>query len=92
MTIGMIASATAPGPLDNIDGIANPLVLPAPLGDWVQALGQVSQATAVFGFLVAVGSLVLRFRRSRGIERQQLKWFLFVASISASVLRCRSSR
>jgi hypothetical protein len=86
MTIGMIASATAPGPLDNIDGIANPLVLPAPLGDWVQALGQLSQATAVFGFLVAVGSLVVRFRRSRGIERQQLKWFLFVASISASCL------
>ena len=45
-----------------------------------------SQATAVFGFLVAVGSLVLRFRCSRGIERQQLKWFLFVASISASCL------
>ena len=86
MTIGMIASATAPGPLDNIDGIANPVVLPAPLGDWVQVLGQVSQATAVFGFLVAVGSLVLRFRRSRGIERQQLKWFLFVASISATCL------
>jgi hypothetical protein len=86
MTIGMIASATAPGPLDNIDGLANPVVLPSPLGDWVQALGQVSQATAVFGFLVAVGSLVLRFRRSRGIERQQLKWFLFVASISAGCL------
>ena len=86
MTIGMIASATQPGPLDNIDGMENPLLLPSPLGDWVQVLGQLSTATAAVGFLTAVGSLVLRFRRSHGIERQQLKWFLFVASISATCL------
>jgi hypothetical protein len=31
--------------------------------------------------LVAVGSLVLRFRRSRGEERQQLKWFTYAVGL-----------
>jgi len=32
------------------------------------------------GVLGAVASVVVRFRRSRGIERQQIKWFLYPAS------------
>jgi len=86
MTIGMIAAATVPGPLDNIKGLANPVLLPAPVGDWVQTLNDISNGVAVVAFLVANGSLLLRFRRSRGIERQQLKWFLFVASVAALLL------
>jgi hypothetical protein len=31
--------------------------------------------------VVAVGSLVLRFRQSRGEERQQLKWFTYAAAL-----------
>ena len=34
----------------------------------------------VLGSLGALASLVVRFRRSAGIERQQLKWFLFAAA------------
>jgi signal transduction histidine kinase len=37
---------------------------------------------AVLGlFFVAAASMVMRFRRSRGVERQQLKWFAFSALI-----------
>jgi hypothetical protein len=32
------------------------------------------------GILGALASVVVRFRRSRGIERQQMKWFLYPAS------------
>ncbi len=37
----------------------------------------------LLGFLLAGAAVVLRFRRSRGPERLQLKWFAFTAGISA---------
>jgi signal transduction histidine kinase len=59
--------------------IENPLHVPVlaflePLGGamWIALL-------TLFGLSVA--SMVLRFRRSTGIERQQLKWFAFAAVI-----------
>ena len=33
-----------------------------------------------FGILGAVASVVVRFRRSRGVERQQMKWFLYAVA------------
>jgi hypothetical protein len=59
---------------------ANPLGLQGAEG----LLGLVGAITGVlFGvFLVLVlGSLVVRFRRARGDERQQLKWFTFAAAL-----------
>jgi hypothetical protein len=41
----------------------------------------------VFGVLLGIGclgailSVIVRFRRARGIERQQMKWFLYAAAI-----------
>jgi hypothetical protein len=46
---------------------------------------------AAFPFMVLCGlaclaALVVRFRRARGIERQQLKWFLFAAAITVVII------
>ena len=83
MSFGTLASATAPGPLNSADWIVNPVRLPAPLTDWITAIGNLSAPPI---FLIAVASVVNRFRASRGTERQQLKWFLFVVAIAASAL------
>jgi hypothetical protein len=33
------------------------------------------------GIVGAVASVVVRFRRCQGIERQQMKWFLYAAAL-----------
>jgi signal transduction histidine kinase len=59
--------------------LANPLHVPAlePPG-WLE----VGLWPALLGlFLFAVVSMIIRFRRSRGVERQQLKWFAFAVVV-----------
>jgi signal transduction histidine kinase len=74
--LGVIGNALRPGPLSSIPGINNPLGLvgSAALLNNLANLSVVPLAVAVVG---AVASLVVRFKRARGQERQQLKWFLF---------------
>ena len=40
----------------------------------------------IAALLAAAASLVLRFRRARSVERQQLKWFALAAGVAAVVL------
>jgi len=51
-----------------------------PLG-WVSLVSALMWAVTLVG---AVASLVVRFRRSRGPERQQLKWFASAAAVVVS--------
>ncbi len=56
-----------------------------PLGE-----GQAIVVFAAFWLMVLCGlacltALVLRFRRSRGMERQQLKWLLFASAITVAI-------
>jgi hypothetical protein len=83
ISISALATATMPGPLNNFDTIDNPVVPPQPLTDLIQALGTLSFLLAPPVVLLVFANLVVRFRRSRGIERQQMKWFLSVATVAA---------
>jgi hypothetical protein len=55
------------------------------------AAGQAFVLNAAFPFMLLCGlacltALAVRFRRARGIERQQLKWLLFAAAITVVIL------
>ena len=78
----IVAQATEPsgpigpfGPTGYAGMLPNPIAVGGPLGDLSTALSDLP-VLLVFGVL-ALASLALRFGRSTGIERQQLKWLLF---------------
>ena len=76
----VLATALNPGPLYYLPGVDNPLGVEgadAVLSAIVDGAGTV----AIVTILAAVASLVARFRRSRGQERQQLKWLVYAAAL-----------
>jgi hypothetical protein len=81
----LVGNALQPGPQEWLPGLKparNPVVyLPAvkPLLDVLIDLAGLCIFAGVGG---AIAALVVRFRRSRGIERQQLKWFTYAAALT----------
>jgi hypothetical protein len=62
-------------------GIENPLAPGGAAGELFRVLSPVANALALPGFALAISGLVVRMRRSRGVERQQLKWFAYSAAL-----------
>jgi hypothetical protein len=83
--------ALTPGPVEYFPDLQNPLGL-AGAGPVLELIVQVGFVVIVVGVFAAAGSLIARWRRARGVERQQLKWLayaatmLVVAQIGASLL------
>jgi hypothetical protein len=59
--------------------VVNPLGVRA-LGGVLIVVNEVTLAVIVLGVLIAAASLVVRFRRARGVERQQLRWVSLAAA------------
>jgi signal transduction histidine kinase len=79
--------AFEPGPLDDgIGGFPNPYgILSEPLATGLAVVG----FPLTFGSAVAAAtSMAIRLRRSRGVEREQLKWIAFAAAILAVAFAC----
>jgi hypothetical protein len=83
-TTAVLTALTALQPNLDIDTgqvIANPIGVAA-AGNLVKSPVAPALSILLTGLAaVAFGSLVLRFRRARGEERQQLKWFTYAATL-----------
>jgi hypothetical protein len=60
----------------------NPLGLTGQIGDVLFTLLALLPLAFVLAVLGCLASVVVRFRRARGVERQQMKWFVSAAAVS----------
>lgn len=80
--IGIIQKAFGPfAPGDFPAGAQNPLLVSGSVAGAIAALGGAANVASALLVLAAAASIVIRYRRSSGVERQQLKWFTYVAVV-----------
>jgi hypothetical protein len=83
----LVSQALDPHPLVPEDpAFENPLAAPPALVGALTIAAAASAAILLVGLVVAAGSLVVRYRRARGIERQQLRWLAVAAAVAAVAL------
>ena len=76
-----VGTAFERGRFEDFLELQNPLGAPGTLGEIVAVLGGVGFALLLATLAGAVASLVVRWRRSSGTERQQLKWVATAALV-----------
>jgi signal transduction histidine kinase len=79
-SIAVVGTALGPGSLDVETGFAvtNPFGIEA-LRPLVVITGTIGWIGMMFSVPVSIASLVLRYRRSEGESRQQIRWLAFIA-------------
>jgi hypothetical protein len=85
--VWLLGSVVHPAPLyPEYPAIGNPLAVPALPGGLLDVAMAAAAAVVLVTLVVAAGSLVGRFRRARGVERQQLRWLALAAVLAAVAL------
>jgi hypothetical protein len=78
----LVALAVARGSLDPRSQVENQLDFRG-VGGALLVVSQLALGVTLLALMVAAGSLVARFRRARGVERQQLRWVAWAAMLVA---------
>ena len=85
LTMFVFGSAFQPGPLGGYPDIPNPVGI-----DAAGPLFRVAQPVSAVCFAVVVvcsaASILIRFRRARGLQRQQLKWLAYAVAVATVAL------
>jgi hypothetical protein len=80
IVISVGSGALRPGPLEDFAPARNPFGVEAAAAV-LDLLDTIGGWAALACFVATIFSLILRFYRSRGDERQQLKWFVYAATL-----------
>jgi signal transduction histidine kinase len=77
---GFVLTGLHPGPIEDYPEIGNPYGVDSAALDVLEGLAVLA---IVIGILGSALSLILRFRRSSGERRQQMKWLAFTGAVAA---------
>src|SRR5215208_6912136 len=77
--LGSAGSGLSPGPIADLGGVRNPYGLEGQ--PWVADTANAILVVFLVCILASVLSLILRYRRSLGERRQQIKWIAFASSL-----------
>lgn len=77
--VSVVARWLVPGQLGDLPGVINPFGV-ASLGPAARVVRDASVPILNVLFLIAVASLIVRWRRAAGVERQQIKWVALAAA------------
>ena len=80
MAVYVVATLLNPGGLYFFPSIDNPLGIEA-AGESLQTALDYASPIVFVSLLVGLVALVLRFRASSGVEREQLKWIVYLAAV-----------
>jgi hypothetical protein len=83
IAVESVAVFLTPGPLDGLGGARNPFGLEG--AAWLTVLGYVVLPLLPLCMLASAAGLVMRFRRSGGEVRQQIKWIALAASFMGAL-------
>jgi hypothetical protein len=78
----LVVYTFTPGPLDTFPFITNPVGIGGTVGHILGMLGNIGLVVLLIALLASAVSLILRLRRAKGVERQQLKWFVYAATLA----------
>ena len=79
IVLGSVGNGLAPGPIADFGGVRNPYGLEGQ--PWVTGAASAVLVVLLACISASVASLILRYRRSFGERRQQIKWVAFAASV-----------
>jgi hypothetical protein len=85
LVFAVVGNALWPGPDPPLLGLApvpNPVVFLPQARSLFELFRDLAGLCLLPGIAGTIAALVVRFRRSRGIERQQLKWFTYAAALT----------
>jgi hypothetical protein len=79
--VAAVLAAVRPGPFLVYPSFSSPLQIPAPVGTVLTVAAGLAFLVALIPMLLAARSMIDRYRRASTVERLQLRWFAYAATI-----------